>query len=456
MKKVVYVFLSIISVMCIIISMTTVSFAIDDTDMNSAKSINVNTNVSGHIERNCTDPQYNVYKFSVKNDGYIYFNIDFTKLVDSYEYLVIAQLFDVNGKMLYSNSKYIEKISSPKIGIASGTYYLKIFSVLNVNYTFSIKYTKASNWENEYNNNFSIAKPINVNLEYNGYSDYDDADCYKFSIPSNGAVSINFKHNYLDESSSGWDYSIYKLNDTYNKILCGSFNAKAENETSDSLGLPSGDYYLRIYSSMDESYSFTVNFDSSKIWERELNGNVSIANKIDLSTVCNGNCQTEDKDYYKFNIPATGYYTVNFNHKYLENGGWKISMNTYDGANEKSFAEYEVPGNSEKYNMPQIYLMPGDYYLKIADNGAGSQGADYSFKIINAQAAEGTTTMEAIVAATDVHMQETTAASNVDQTASDLQDTGGYTALTIVIIVLSVSALSVAGYFIYIKFFANK
>ena len=99
--------------------------------------------------------------------------------------------------------------------------------------------------ETEENNSFAAAQQISTNEVLTGATLHgDDLDFYKFQLESDGYISLSFKHDYVDDSSTLWKLTLCDGN-------CGAINqntakGKDISNTYDPVGLPAGTYYIEV------------------------------------------------------------------------------------------------------------------------------------------------------------------------------------------------------------------
>ena len=369
-------------VMVLCIAMPLTAFAVSESEDNNtvatADTINVNEWVYGTV-LNRNDIDY--YKVTIPSNGYVQINL-------KHEYgkgSVWAYLNTYDGS---TEKEYMcmhlpsdsEETTSEKIGIEKGTYYVKIEQSSNysLEYNFQVNFTSTDSWETEPNGNVSKADSISVNSRFYGtVLNRNDIDYYKVTIPSNGYVQINLKHEY--GKGSVWAYLNTYDGSTEKEYMCMHLPSDSEETTSEKIGIEKGTYYVKIEQSSNYSleYNFQVNFTSTNSWETEFNDNVSKADDFSLGSKKNGVISdNSDKDYYKISVLSSGKYNVALEHAYKDSGSFNVAVCSYDGTSETKISDFKSSGNSQKDSMT-VDLQSGTYYICVSGSG-GVTDLDYA------------------------------------------------------------------------------
>ncbi len=246
---------------------------------------------------------------------------------------------------------------------------------------FSFSSSAATSTEAESNNSYSAADSISVGNSITGsLSSYQDEDYFKITAPSNGKLSLTFKHTYQN-SNNLWIVRVYFYsNGAYNELSSNTVRL-TDNE---SVNLPfvgtvsNGVYYVKIsgagYSEpVGTKYTITTSFTSSDNYEKELNNSYSSASVLgsnsSIKGVING---YGDSDFYKITTSSNGKLSLTFKHTYQNsNNIWAVSVYYYsNGAyNELSSNTIRLT-DSESVNLPFVGAVSnGVYYVKIANVG---------------------------------------------------------------------------------------
>jgi hypothetical protein len=210
---------------------------------------------------------------------------------------------------------------------------------------------------------------ISVNTSYtDNLTSSSDVNWYKFTITSNGYISLSFSHAYIESSYNYWRAYLYDESQT--ELSSYSFAGSTMEYDQGNIGVPSGTYYLKItlystsfYSDMD--YKIKVNYSSSGVWETEFNDQYTEADAISVNTDYYGSLRnSDDADWYKFTISNNGYISLSFSHAYIESSYnyWRAYL--YDESLTE-LASYLFAGSTMEYNQGNIGVPSGTYYLKI-------------------------------------------------------------------------------------------
>ena len=347
----------------------------------AATAISVNTPVDGALSKS-SDVDW--YKFTVSERGYI--NIDFTHdLIDSSSTYWDVRVYNSTGVNTVdgSSSQFIVRgnanMLSSTIGIAPGTYYIKVTSNYYSSnpYVIKVNFTPTDAWEIESNSNKNNATELSTNKEYGAsLSSSGESDWFKFTVSESGYFNVDFKHELIDSTNTYWEIRFYDFtavnfidgnNDKYS--VAGNQNVK----TAD-VGVAPGTYYIKInsnyYSNMD--YSLKINFTPSSEWESEDNGSKEKADELDVNKTYHGSLGTNgDVDWYKFTVSESGFFNVEFTHELTNStySFWEIRLydftgvNFIDGDNDK----YSVTGNAN-LTTANFGVPAGTYYIKISRN----------------------------------------------------------------------------------------
>ena len=347
----------------------------------SASKIYTNTTYSSNL----TDSKRELwFKFSVPSNGNISFDFKHEYIESGWTYwMAVLYTGDHTELTVYDFAGNTTLYEKNKFGVAAGTYYLKIneYNFSDVNFRFRVNYEAADNWETEINDTYQQADSINVNGVYCGsLQNKGDVDWYKFVVPQNGYISIDFKHDYIEDGYAYWKIELY--NEQYKKMELDDIPGSSVICNGEKCGVTSGTYYLKIYPWFwsDKKYEVKINYAASNVWETEFNDDYSSADLIKLNTTYYGSLQRgrTDVDWYKITIPTAGSYEFFFAHDYIESNSEYWAVKVYDNLfNEKGYFRYR--GNN-KIDSDKVELSSGgDYYIKISESSWS--GIPYSFRI---------------------------------------------------------------------------
>ena len=216
-----------------------------------------------------------------------------------------------------------------------------------------------------------------------------DKNYYKFSIDSDGYVSFNFNHQYVDGNNVRWVLEFYDLNQElmFKEYFYGNVD-ESITITTQNAGIPVGTYYIcvrpyGVYSSQYSTaiYNLRVNYTSDSSWETEFNDKISQADYISTNCFYNGSVMTaSDNDYYCFKLNEDGYIRILFNHDYVDGNYEKWVVSLYD-IDEKEMIRYYYKGNVPESTIEEtcnVGLSKGKYYIRIRPYGSYN-GSYYSF-----------------------------------------------------------------------------
>ena len=353
--------------------------------------IKVNQNYTDRIT-DWDDKDY--YKFTLTSDAKVSvdFSHNFIDSSSSYWKLIIYTNNNANDEIYscyFQGNKKSQRTVS--LGLPKGSYFILIqkCNYSDINYTFKVNATVSNNWEKELNDVFETATNISVNQQYYGsIKDYSDTDFYKFKLNSDSKVTINFQHSYIDSSSSYWQLRLYKDNNSNDEIYYCYFEGNNKSQTTASLGLPKGTYYLRINKSnfIDIDYKFKIIAVSTTNWEKESNNVFETATPIAINTFYNGSIKDYgDVDFYKFTLKNKTTVKINFKHSYIDSSGsyWYLRIFKENNTNSELYSYY-FDGNQSSVNTDNIILPKGNYYIRIQKSNYTD--IDYSFKVVNISA----------------------------------------------------------------------
>lgn len=348
-----------------------------------AQGIAVNTTYTTSFTDNTKERWY---KITVQNNGSIGVSFEHAYIESGLNYWKMEFYNSGNHEKISTYSFAGNKISysQQRFGVAAGTYYVKLYAnwYSDISFNFRINYEVTNSWEKEYNDTYQVASAINLNEQYYGDLQYDyDVDWYKFTLPQDGYISMDFTHGYVERDWRYWQIDLY--NSSYSKLEHYGIGGKTVSYNSNQIGLPAGTYYLKIYNDWycDLEYGLKINYNASGVWEKEFNEDYLTATPINLNTTYYGSIQTDrsDADWYKFTAPVAGSYQFSFTHGYIEQNYRYWSVNFYDSL-FKEKASFDYYGNdqtaSDKVQLPA----GGVYYVKITESSY-KNGITYGFNI---------------------------------------------------------------------------
>ncbi len=367
----------------LILTMTALTAYADTGDKaDTAIRIEPGEQVSGSL---VSSNDHDYYVFTLPAEGYI-------RLSFSHEYVDNRNVYwktDIlDGKLQkyctfsWVGDSFVE-LYSGAIGLDAGTYYIHVYPHYHssVPYTLTVHYEPSDAWEKEGNDTPVNATRISVNKEYSGILMSDsDTDCYRFSIPSDGYVSVGFSNEYVDSNNIYWKMEIF---DAYKNVYLSrniEGSSLTQKKTCD-VGLPAGEYFLKIwphYWSMGE-YSFSVGYEPSASFETEDNNTPPKADPISVNAWYGGAIASDkDKDYYSFTLNGQSKVAVSFRHEYVDSSNIYWVVRVLD-INQKEQLKVDFRGNgSTELTSDPITLGPGTYFVYVDDH----YNADYTYHLM--------------------------------------------------------------------------
>jgi hypothetical protein len=241
--------------------------------------------------------------------------------------------------------------------------------------------------EVEENDYFDIAQSVLPNDFVTGnLATSDDIDCYRFTVPSDGYISLTFSHDYIEYSRNYpyWYVTLYEVDEQEMTekamALYNIYGGTTRNEYN-SIGVAAGTYYIEVSSghnaSSDLPYEFMLSYTKSSAWETELNDVFETADQIYANNMVNGNLMSvNDIDFYKISLSSAGYISLKFNHVYVNTYCY---VTLYD-ANQQGLAQYQSL-DSESVDSDPIGVPAGTYYIKVSIGPFYQQDVPYELTV---------------------------------------------------------------------------
>lgn len=337
----------------------------------AADTIDVNTEYTGDL---LTSNDQDWFTFTTEKDGFISMLFNH-KAVENNSNCWDISLYESDGQTLIYNFKSSGNVIDTKshdIGIAAGTYYVKIkgsTNWLSEEYNMTVKFTESDAFEKENNNTNKTASIIDTNKVYTLNSmTSDDVDWLKFTTKESGYINFTFEHETIEKNGECWNVEIY-TGDATTKIHKFGINGNSAITKSPTIGLPAGDYFVKFTSSSYQPYmniDMNISFTPSAAWETEINDLKSNALQISIDERFGGSIMnTNDTDWFTFDISKAGNYKVTFENKLADdttNKYWNVAIYESDGTT--IVASEEVKGNMTTVPV-EAALEPGTYFVKI-------------------------------------------------------------------------------------------
>lgn len=242
---------------------------------------------------------------------------------------------------------------------------LLLFICLNIN----LKVNAADRGEIQFGNVYSYT------LE-----EANESDVYEFTINQKGYVKYTLKYN----TKLKYFLGIYSKTETGNLELIREDEIYSYKETLDGymtqsvygVRIPAGNYVIKLYSQATSAnrYEYSLNFaytPEGPEAETEFNDKAVNANEISFDNTIIGNMgYDKDVDYYKINVPGSGFLSTEFEH-YVESD-YKVYLYQLKSTGELSeIANMNVDftgqasGDYVNENIGTYYVTSGTYYLRV-------------------------------------------------------------------------------------------
>lgn len=212
----------------------------------TADEFQANHSIYGAL-RNNSDVDW--YKVNIPEDGYI--SLEFTHgFVDSSGRYWTAYLYGENQQKLaeYYFDGNVTSYKQGNIGVPAGDYYVKITDrdgYSDKDYSLKINFTSADNWETEFNDEVEKADEIKLGEKFYGsLMNGNDVDWYKFTVPENGEITLDFYHGYIDSKVSYWRVYLYDpANEEIDRYL---IPGNATEYRLAELDVDAGTYFIKV------------------------------------------------------------------------------------------------------------------------------------------------------------------------------------------------------------------
>ena len=157
------------------------------------------------------------------------------------------------------------------LGLPAGTYFVKVYgynSACGRQYSITPKCSYVSNWETEFNDEYTSADPLSMGVTRYGVCRGYDRDWYKFVLNAPSTVSVTFTHTKAS-ADGDWDVYLYKYkgDGEYDQLAYKDVYVSDGNYTFPTQGLSAGTYFVKVYgynSACGRQYGVTVNYSVGK------------------------------------------------------------------------------------------------------------------------------------------------------------------------------------------------
>jgi len=199
----------------------------------------------------------------------------------------VFEIYDENGQKGHQFLRIFPDTNKPtklNLPLQVGLYQIFMFSNKYINKPFELTINKTTgNFEQEPNDTFSQATPIQENKPYNGYIQRKDGiklfDYYKLTIDKKSKLNITFKANEQCNEKNG--YLGYKFAVFDGDMSKGEYakqnyplfeEINSKQETMKSFEADAGDYYIRVklksstsFNKCDWNRSYSIKYISEPL-----------------------------------------------------------------------------------------------------------------------------------------------------------------------------------------------
>lgn len=202
-----------------------------------------------------------------------------------------------------------------------------------------------------------------------------DEDWFMFTLTETTVVNIRFAHDVKKIETVAW---LLELTDGKgNSYYFDRSLVVDEENLSGDICLPAGNYFYSVKANISNytEYTVTVNTRDAAGYETEYNDAPQTANRLEFSRwsvsvrgSVSDRLGATDKDWFYFDIPASGIVSVSLQHDDYERSrdAWRVLL--YNESNEAVWSQNSAL-NETTVVSPYIGLDAGRYYLRVdADN----------------------------------------------------------------------------------------
>jgi hypothetical protein len=229
-----------------------------------ANEIKLNKEYSGRLS---DDDDKDFYKIIVPSDGKITLSVKQEAGAQWYGHIQNSK-GEIFETLYTDDSELVEGTASVEVGLPKGTYYVLIrdyYDAYDTPYSFKIGFKSSPYYEREFNDSLTSANVINLNGKYFGrLSDDDDKDVFKFTVPSDGYVTLSIKQ----VAGASWYGHIQNSKGTIIKSLYTDDSELVTGNASIQAYLKKGTYYFVLknyYDAYDMPYQFSITKKSEKL-----------------------------------------------------------------------------------------------------------------------------------------------------------------------------------------------
>lgn len=243
----------------------------DNDDYSSADYVPVNSTIYGV----CREYDSDWYKFTLSSSAKVNVQFSFNRADADGDWDVYLYKYDGNGDYTQLEYKdvyvYDGSYTFSSLGLPAGTYFVKVYgynSACGRQYSITPKCSYVSNWETEFNDEYTSADPLSMGVTRYGVCRGYDRDWYKFVLNAPSTVSVTFTHTKAS-ADGDWDVYLYKYKGggEYAQLAYEDVCVSDGNYTFPTQGLSAGTYFVKVSgcnSACGRQYGVTVNYSVGK------------------------------------------------------------------------------------------------------------------------------------------------------------------------------------------------
>ncbi len=299
---------------------------------------------------------------------------------------------DNAGNAMYSKAVMTgdTKIQTVPVGLAAGTYYIRVEGTLAVPVGASCALgivVEETVCETEPNNSLAQANVLPFGTVVTGSlfdRRNDPQDYYAVALPEAGALRVEFLHDVIAGSESAAVYQFSVLDKDGKQVSAGTSRGGDPSVRTPWLGLAAGTYYILVQgagidinpgtgitagtAAYENIYRIKAEFTAGS-WETEPNNSMAAANPLAHGTVING-CLTDmiqdPQDYYAVTLASPGALYVEFQHDVIAGSETKdVFAVTVRDKNGNELMKKNSRGGETRMTTPYLGLAAGTYYIEI-------------------------------------------------------------------------------------------
>ncbi len=244
----------------------------DNDDYSSADYVPVNSTIYGV----CREYDSDWYKFTLSSSAKVNVQFSFNRADEDGYWRVYLYKYEGNGNYANLDNEivyvYDGSYTFSSLGLPAGTYFVKVYgynSACGRQYSITPKCSYVSNWETEFNDEYTSADPLSMGTTRYGVNPTSsDDDWYKFTLNSPASVSVAFTHTKAS-ADGDWGVYLYKYNGggEYAQLAYEDVCVSDGNYTFPTQGLSAGTYFVKVSgcnSACGRQYGVTVNYSVGK------------------------------------------------------------------------------------------------------------------------------------------------------------------------------------------------